>query len=74
MTSSHSGRVTGAILEMANDLHGVGIMDEPTHGKITLRHLVKGALDTAEPISGEEIRVPRERRKNVRFLEQRRAV
>jgi putative transcriptional regulator len=62
MKSSHSGRVASAILEMADDLHRVGIMAEPPHEKITLRHLGRGALVPAEPISGEEIRVPRERR------------
>jgi len=61
MTNTPSSPLVGAILEMADDLHSLGIMDGPTHEKITLRHLRKGALATAEPISGEEIRGLREK-------------
>ena len=48
-----------AILETADGMHRVGIMDGAAHAKITLRHLGKPA-GTAEPISGEEIRRVRE--------------
>jgi DNA-binding transcriptional regulator YiaG len=50
-----------AILEMADDQYGSGIMDKATHEKITIRLLGPQALRTAEPISGKEIRTLRER-------------
>jgi putative transcriptional regulator len=49
-----------AILEMADDQYRTGLMDRPTHEKITVRLLGAQALPTAEPISGEEIRTLRE--------------
>jgi putative transcriptional regulator len=60
MTNKPSGGVASATLEMADDLHSLGIMDGPTHEKITLRHLGNGAQATAGPISGQEIRGLRE--------------
>jgi putative transcriptional regulator len=48
------------LLEMAGAQHRLGIMDEPTFRKITVRHLGPDAPPTAEPISGEEIRSVRE--------------
>jgi len=54
-------RLTEALLEMADDMHRVGIMNESTYHKITVRHLGDKVLSTAEPISGEEIRTLRER-------------
>jgi putative transcriptional regulator len=53
--------LTEALLEMADDMHRVGIMNESTYHKITVRHLGDKVLSTAEPISGEEIRTLRER-------------
>ena len=49
-----------AILETADGMHRVGIMDAETHAKITMRHLGR-SRPTADPISGEEIRKVRER-------------
>lgn len=54
-------RLTEALLEMADDMHRVGIMDDATYQKITVRHLGNKALSTARPISGAEIRTLRER-------------
>jgi putative transcriptional regulator len=48
------------LLEMAGAQHRLGIMDEPTFRKITVRHLGPDAPPTAEPISGDEIRSVRE--------------
>ncbi len=45
---------------MASDMHRVGIMDDSTYQKITVRHLGNKPLSTADPISGEEIRMLRE--------------
>ena len=53
-------RLSEAILEMAGDQHRIGVMDDATFHKITVRHLGKRALGTSEPISGEEIRALRE--------------
>jgi len=54
-------RLTSDLLEMADDLHRVGIMEDDAHRKITKRHLGDKALSTALPISGEEIRTLRQR-------------
>jgi len=50
-----------AILETAQDMRRLGIMDQATHEKITLRHLEKDAAREPPPISGEEIRELREK-------------
>jgi len=44
------------LLEMAEAQLRLGIMDEQTFRKITVRHLGPDAPSTATPISGEEIR------------------
>lgn len=53
-------RLTRALLETADDMRRVGIMDAASHEKITLRHLGSDAR-AIEPLSGEEIRALRER-------------
>jgi len=53
--------LTEALLEMADDLHRVGILDEKSHRQITVRHLGDKALALAEPISGSQIRSLRQR-------------
>src|SRR5690348_4362481 len=55
-------RLSKALLETADDMRRVGILDAAGHEKITLRHL-GGSTDiaAAKPISGEEIRLLRER-------------
>jgi putative transcriptional regulator len=55
------GRLAGALVEMAGDQYRLGMMDEATYGKITLRHLGPNAPDTAKPITAAEIRGLRER-------------
>jgi putative transcriptional regulator len=45
---------------MAEDQHRVGVMDDATYRKITMRHLGPQSLNSAEPISGEQIRAMRE--------------
>jgi len=50
-----------ALLETADDMRRVGVIDAAAHEKITLRHLGGGAASGAvEPISGDEIRALRE--------------
>ena len=56
-----SSRLTKALLATADDMRRAGILDEPSHQKITLRHLGEQAGVAAEPITGEEIRALRER-------------
>ncbi|MBB6249903.1 helix-turn-helix domain-containing protein [Nitrospirillum iridis] len=53
--------MTEEILEMAAGQHRLGIMDDATYRKITVRHLGVGTLPSAEPISGEEVKAMRER-------------
>jgi putative transcriptional regulator len=53
--------LTEALLETADDMHRLGIMDKDTHRKITVRHLGTLPLSNVEPITGEEIRTLRER-------------
>jgi len=53
--------VTKAILEMADDMHKVGIMNDADYSKITMRHLGKVNAPSARPLKAEEIRAMRER-------------
>ena len=55
-----ANRVVEAILEMADDQLRSSLMDKAEHEKITIRQLGPQALNTAEPISGKEIRALRE--------------
>ena len=54
-------RLTKALLETADDMRRAGVMDAAAHEKITLRHLGGQPEPGAEPITGEEIRLLRER-------------
>jgi putative transcriptional regulator len=55
-------RLTKALLETADDLRRVGVLDAASHEKITLRHLGGSKANiVSKPISGEEIRSLRER-------------
>jgi putative transcriptional regulator len=60
MTRKATSRVTAEILEMADDMHRIGVMDDKTHHQITVRHLGRDPLPTAAPISPEDIRAARE--------------
>ncbi len=46
---------------MAAAQHRLGVMDDETYRKITVRHLGPEAPPTAEPITGAEIRDVREK-------------
>lgn len=54
-------KLTGALLETANDMHRIGIMSDDEYRKITVRLLGPEQLPTAKPIKGVEIRKLRER-------------
>jgi putative transcriptional regulator len=61
MTRKKLSRLSEALPETAADMHSVGLMDDESYRKITIRHLGPQAPDTSKPISGEEIRAVRER-------------
>jgi putative transcriptional regulator len=52
--------ISAAILEMAADQHRIGVMDDLSYRKITVRLLDKESLGMTQPISGPEIRALRE--------------
>jgi putative transcriptional regulator len=54
-------RLSEALLETANDMHRIGVMNDDAYRKITVRLLGPEPLPTAKPIQGEEIRSLRER-------------
>ena len=54
-------RLVAAILETADGLHDVGIMDDETHAKITLRHRGDGSDVVPTPMAGMDVRAVRER-------------
>ncbi len=58
--SAKPSRMDRELVEMAAAQRRVGLMDEATFQKITIRHLGPDAPRTAEPISAEEIRQTRE--------------
>ncbi len=60
MTKKKLSRLSEAILEMAEDQHRVGIMDDADYRKITIRHLGPQAPTTAKRISAKRIRAIRE--------------
>jgi hypothetical protein len=41
MTKKALGRVTAELLELADDMHRIGVMDAKTHHKITIRPPVR---------------------------------
>jgi putative transcriptional regulator len=61
-TTKHNApsRVTQEILEMADDMHRIGVMDGKTHHQITVRHLGRELPPTAAPITAAQIREARE--------------
>jgi hypothetical protein len=38
MTNTNPGRLTAALIETADDMHLIGVMDAAVHEKVTLRH------------------------------------
>lgn len=54
-------KFTEALLETADDMRRIGVMNDDEYRKITVRLLGPQPLPTAQPIQGEEIRSLRER-------------
>ncbi len=61
MTTRKLSSLAEALLETAEGMHRIGVMDDAAYRKITIRHLGPDAPHTAEPISGDEIRAMREK-------------
>ncbi len=61
MTTKELGRFAEAMLETAEGMHRIGVMNDETYKQITVRHLGPEAAAVAEPITGDEIRALRER-------------
>jgi putative transcriptional regulator len=61
-TTKRPSRLAKALLETADGMRKIGLMDEATHEKITLRHL-GAAKPAVKPISGTQIRKLREHAK-----------
>jgi putative transcriptional regulator len=53
--------LTKALLETADDMRCVGVLDAASHEKVTLPHLAGNADIVANTVSGDEIRSMRER-------------
>jgi putative transcriptional regulator len=56
-------RVTEALLETAEDMHRIGLLDDEEYREITVRHLRVDPLPSAKPISAREIKGMRRRAK-----------
>ena len=54
-------RLAKALLETAKDMRQVGILDDATYSKMTMRHLRAEEKAKLQPLTGEEIRSMRER-------------
>jgi putative transcriptional regulator len=60
MTAKKLSAFAEALLETASDMHRIGITDDETYRKITLRHLGKESQLAAKSITAKEIRSLRE--------------
>jgi len=58
-TTKKPSRLAAALMETADDMRRVGVMDGMTPAKITLRHLGDGVAPP-QPITGDQIRSMRE--------------
>jgi len=61
VTKARPGRLTKALLETADEMRRVGVIDAAAHEIITSRHLGSSASKVTETITGAEIRSLRER-------------
>ncbi len=61
ITTPKPSRLRREILAMSKDMHELGIMDDATYRKITMRDLDKAEAIERTPLTGREIRSLRER-------------
>jgi putative transcriptional regulator len=54
-------KLTKALLETADGMRKIGLLDRATHDKITLRHLGAAGVPKTPPMSGKQIRALRAR-------------
>jgi putative transcriptional regulator len=54
-------RLTTELLETAEGMRGVGLLDRESYEKITMRHLGSKNMPKVSPITAEQIRAIRER-------------
>ena len=54
-------RLRREILAMSKDMHKIGIMNDATYRKITMRDVDRAEAPAPAPLTGEEIRALRER-------------
>jgi putative transcriptional regulator len=58
--SKRISRLAQAMLDTADDMKTIGILDEAAHQKITMRHLGVAGNTELEPLTGDQIRAMRE--------------
>lgn len=56
MAQKKLSKFAEAILETAEDMHRIGVMNDATYERITVRHLGAKPLHTAKPIKAIEIK------------------
>jgi putative transcriptional regulator len=61
MATKKLSSLAEALLDTAEGMHRIGVMDDATYRKITVRHLGEKANRLSAPISAEEIRALRQR-------------
>jgi putative transcriptional regulator len=59
MATKKLSKMAEALLETAEGMHRIGVMDDKTYHQITVRHLGGNALPSAKPISGKQIHAMR---------------
>ena len=59
--SKKLSRLARELIETAEGMHRIGLLDRPTYEKITLRHLGTQSVPKVLPITPEQIRSMRER-------------
>jgi putative transcriptional regulator len=58
-----TSRLTKELLETADEMREVGLLNRAAHEKITMRHLGTASNPKLAPITGEQVREMRERAK-----------
>jgi putative transcriptional regulator len=60
MAKKKLSKFAEAMLQTAEDMHHIGVMDDAAYERITVRHLGVKALHATQPIAATEIRKMRE--------------